>query len=153
MTHVGDVVRAKREALGLSQEAVAVTIPGLGREYLSQIESGRTKWPELYAPELARALGIQLRELVDARKRDITNESLRDEPAMVLATAKQPQERTRVLFDQTVKEGWRVKEISIELDGHPNPTARTPELFDELRAVAEHAAKRANSQHTTNPFN
>lgn len=58
----GDCVRTRREELGLTQAEVGERI-GTAAAYVSQIESGGTKWPKTYVPALAKALDVSEREL------------------------------------------------------------------------------------------
>lgn len=63
--NVGWMVRERRVALDLSQTELARRL-GMKREYLSQIESGKPKWPQKYIPGLARELGISPTALAQA---------------------------------------------------------------------------------------
>jgi transcriptional regulator with XRE-family HTH domain len=50
-------VQERRAALGLKQGELAAMI-GTSASYMSQIESGKTRWPHQLIPALARALGV-----------------------------------------------------------------------------------------------
>jgi transcriptional regulator with XRE-family HTH domain len=50
-------VQERRTALGLKQGELAAMI-GTSPSYMSQIESGKTRWPHQLIPALARALGV-----------------------------------------------------------------------------------------------
>lgn len=54
---LGNLIRARREELGLTQDDLAARI-GTSGAYLSQIETGIKRWPRKYVPALARELGI-----------------------------------------------------------------------------------------------
>ena len=54
---LGQLVRERREEMGLSQQELAERI-GASRPYLSQIESGTKKWPRKYVPALSVELGL-----------------------------------------------------------------------------------------------
>jgi len=60
--NVGWLVRERRVALGMSQEELARRL-GMKREYLSQIETGKPKWPQKYIPALSVELAIPEVEL------------------------------------------------------------------------------------------
>ena len=69
----GAVVRARRHAAGLSQEALAVAA-GLDRTYISMLERGE-RTPSLGTVLLlARALGTSMTSLVSATERKLTSE-------------------------------------------------------------------------------
>lgn len=55
----GKAVRARREKMGLSQEAFAVKA-GIHRTYVSAIELGKVQVSIGIAQKLAEALGVQL---------------------------------------------------------------------------------------------
>jgi len=55
--NVGWLVKERRKEMGLSQEELARRL-GMKREYLSQIESGKPKWPQKYIGDIARELGV-----------------------------------------------------------------------------------------------
>ena len=55
----GKVVRARRERLGLSQEAYAIKV-GIHRTYVSSIELGKVQVSIGIAEKLAGALGVPL---------------------------------------------------------------------------------------------
>ena len=59
MPRFGKAVRARREKLGLSQEAFAVQA-GIHRTYVSSIELGKVQVSIGIAQKLAEALGVQL---------------------------------------------------------------------------------------------
>lgn len=61
----GIAVREKRQALGLSQEALAHEA-GIDRSYMSSIERGGQNVGLVLAAQIARALGISFAELVAA---------------------------------------------------------------------------------------
>lgn len=50
-------IQDRRQALGIKQGELADAI-GITAAYMSQIESGKTKWPHQSIPGLARALGV-----------------------------------------------------------------------------------------------
>jgi XRE family transcriptional regulator, regulator of sulfur utilization len=62
--HLGQHVRALRDAKGLTQEALA-ECSGLHRVYLAQLEAGRNQNPRLDTlRRLAKALGVSVADLV-----------------------------------------------------------------------------------------
>lgn len=61
-TGLGRYIKERREELGLTQDELATRI-GTSRAYMSQIESGRAKWPQSLIPGLARALNVTQVEL------------------------------------------------------------------------------------------
>jgi len=70
---LGGLVKRSRLALGLSQAQLADQI-GSAREYVSQIESGRAKWPAQYVGALAAALGLRPADLGRAAGRIVRDE-------------------------------------------------------------------------------
>lgn len=114
---LGELVRERREQLGLSQEALAERI-GTTRAYVSQIESGTKRWPRSYIPALARELGLSdgdLRRLSPQRSRrsrglggpaphrDAGQEELRERLTSLLARTRLTEERVRGM-EGTIRE-------------------------------------------------
>ena len=60
---VGDVLRARRQAAGLSQEALAEA-SGLHRVYISELERGRKAASLTALQGISRALGVPLSEII-----------------------------------------------------------------------------------------
>jgi transcriptional regulator with XRE-family HTH domain len=68
----GAVVRRRREALGLSQEAFADKA-GIHRTYISSIELGKVQVSIRIAHQLGLALGVPLSQLWKEVERDMEN--------------------------------------------------------------------------------
>jgi transcriptional regulator with XRE-family HTH domain len=66
--HLGARVRRAREAAGLSQRAVAAKA-GLAREHLLRLEAGRADPSVGNLARIARAIGVELTELVREERR------------------------------------------------------------------------------------
>ena len=64
---VGELIKARRKAAGLTQAELARLVPGLGRSGLSAIENGATKTvaPDV-ANELVKVLPLSMPELLRA---------------------------------------------------------------------------------------
>jgi len=60
---VGNAVRAKREALGISQEQLA-DLASLHRTYIGQVERGETNISLANLVRIADALSVRVRDLV-----------------------------------------------------------------------------------------
>ena len=65
MTTLGDLIRTRREALGMKQGELADAV-GTSRAYMSQIEAGKLQWPQNLIPELSRVLRVSQVELAVA---------------------------------------------------------------------------------------
>lgn len=61
---LGDFIRQRREQLGLKQKDLGDLV-GVKQAYISQIETGGTKWPQHLVPALAKALGVTQAELAE----------------------------------------------------------------------------------------
>ena len=66
----GDYLRAKRLAVGLSQDAAAVALGYNERYFLSRIENDRVALPFEKIPVIAQLYGIAIEELVEAVVRE-----------------------------------------------------------------------------------
>ena len=56
-TGLGQVVRSRRLALGLTQHELALRL-GSSDMYVTMIERGAKQWPRKYVPALSRELGV-----------------------------------------------------------------------------------------------
>ena len=68
----GQVVRARREAAGVSQEALA-RAAGLDRSYVGMIERGESTPTVATVHLLAEALGTSMTSLISELERSLTN--------------------------------------------------------------------------------
>lgn len=64
LLRVGDAIRARRKARGLSQEALA-DAAGVDRSHMGKIERGERNVTTLRLVEIARALGVTVASLFD----------------------------------------------------------------------------------------
>ncbi|MFB0919224.1 MAG: helix-turn-helix transcriptional regulator [Clostridiaceae bacterium] len=62
MFDIGEVIKTKRKALGISQKKLA-EMAGISNTYLSDIEVGRTDPSLKTMTKIAKALDIELKEL------------------------------------------------------------------------------------------
>lgn len=69
MTKTGDLIKAKREELGISQSALAKEL-GFSSVFLLRIESGKCGLPACHVKSLAKILGLNLRDIKSAIKKD-----------------------------------------------------------------------------------
>lgn len=62
---IGSFIKARRRERKLSQAKLAEMI-GMSREYLAQIETGKTRWPQKYIGAIAKALEVPEQRLAIA---------------------------------------------------------------------------------------
>lgn len=66
---LGAAIRRRRQALGLSQEALAA-LAGVNRTYLGEIERGAVDVSALYLQRIADGLDLKLSELIRLYEED-----------------------------------------------------------------------------------
>ena len=70
---VGNCIRQRREALGLSQRALGLLFdPAVTTQFISNVERGVTPLPPAHVPTLAKALQISEAEIMSLLEREYT---------------------------------------------------------------------------------
>lgn len=70
---VGNLIRSRREALGLSQRALGMLFtPPVTTQFISNIERGVTPLPPVHIPTLAKSLLVAENELMGLLEREYT---------------------------------------------------------------------------------
>ena len=68
---VGEFIKKRREALGLSQRALGLSFdPAVTTQFISNVERGVTPLPPVHIPVLAKALSISDTEIVELLERE-----------------------------------------------------------------------------------
>jgi phage repressor protein C with HTH and peptisase S24 domain len=130
--NLGDILRAKREKLGLTQQEVA-DCAEISKPYLSQIETGKVRNPptDRVLTALERALAMQAGELTRLANLERTPADVRHEHQQLQAKVGQLREVLRRLTrsgERTVAEGLNLHDMlgAPEGDGSAQLCAGSP---------------------------